>query len=63
MSSTDGVPTTRGPIDELPTFELDFGFDDPDDPEELTIFAPGERVTTRWISVDARHAVPIEAVA
>ena len=56
--------TARAAIDDLPTFELDYGFDDPNDPRELTIFAPdAESVTTSWLSIDARFAVPIEDVA
>ena len=58
-----GAETAHAAIDELPTFALDYGFDDPHDPRELTIFAPdAESVTTSWISIDAGHAVPIEDV-
>lgn len=58
------VEAVRGGIDELPTFELDYGIDDPDDPDEVTIFEPdAESVTTSWLSIDAGHAVSIEDVA
>ena len=59
-----GVEAVSGAIDDLPTFELDYGIDDPDEPGEVTIFAPeAEHVTTCWLSIDARHAVSIEDVA
>ena len=59
-----GVETVHGAIDDLPAFELDFGIDDPDDPGEVTIFAPdADTITTSWISIDAGYAVSIEDVA
>lgn len=62
MSGTGAA--VHGAIDELPTFELDCGFDDPDDPEEVTIFAPdSEAVTTNWLSIDIRYAVSLDDVA
>lgn len=64
MSSTPDVRGTRGAKDELPTFELEYGFDDPDDPEEVTIYDPGtETVRTSWLSIEAGHAVSIGDVA
>lgn len=48
----------------LPTFELDYGFDDPDAPTAVTVFAPdADDVSTAWLSMDAGHAVPLEDVA
>ena len=47
----------------FPTFELEYLFDDADDPAEVTVFSPdGEDVTTHWITIDIDAAVPIEAV-
>ena len=61
MSSTGRLQGARGSMDELPSFELDYGFDDPDEPTEVTIFAPdAELVTTTWLSMDANFAVSIE---
>jgi hypothetical protein len=61
MSGAEAVP---GALDDLPSFELDYGFDDPDHPTEVTIFAPdAESVTTSWLSIDAAHAVSIEDLA
>ena len=34
----------------LPTFELDFGFDDQDEPTSVTVYAPdADDVSTSWI--------------
>lgn len=64
MSSAGEVRGFRGEKDDPPAFELDYGFDDPDDPGEVTIYEPdAESVTTSWITVEARYAVPIEDVA
>lgn len=64
MSPAGEVRGFRGEKDELPAFELDYGFDDPDDPGEVTIYAPdAETVTTSWISIEARRAVSLEDVA
>ena len=61
MSTTEAV---RGGLDELPTFDLDFGFDDPDEPGEVTIFAPDSgAITTTWLSIDVRFAVSLDDVA
>lgn len=61
MSSTEEpVETTSS----LPVFDLDYGFDDPDDPKSVTVFAPdAEDVATTWLSIDARYAIPLEDVA
>lgn len=64
MSSTVDTQGSRGTKDELPTFELDYGIDGPDEPEEVTIYDPdAETVSTSWISIGAGHAVSIEDVA
>lgn len=48
---------------DLPSFDLDYRFDDEDDPVEVTVFPSdaGDR-TTEWLTVDATHAVPLEDV-
>ena len=61
MSSTE-EPVAA--ISSLPTFDLDYGFDDPDDPKWVTVFAPAaEDVATAWLTIDADHAVALEDVA
>lgn len=48
----------------LPTFDLDYGYDDPDDPTSVTVYAPNaDDVCTTWITIDVHHAVPLEDVA
>lgn len=48
---------------EYPTFALAYGVDDASCPSEVTVFEPdAEDVSTRWISVDAAHAIPLERV-
>lgn len=64
MSSVrDDPPSSAEPIEDVPEFELEYLYDDPVDPSELTIFAPTEdRLATEWITVDRSAAVPIEVV-
>ncbi|WP_276261123.1 hypothetical protein [Haloglomus litoreum] len=39
--------------------DLEYGTDDPDDPEELTIFAPeSSSLTTEWITIEYDEAIP-----
>lgn len=60
--SSAGEPVAA--LSSLPTFDLDYGFDDPGDPKSVTVFAPdAEDVATAWLSMDARYAVPLEDVA
>lgn len=47
-----------------PRFALCCLFDDRDDPRELTVFParPDAGLTTEWITIDADHAMPLDAV-
>lgn len=49
---------------ELPRFELRCHVDDVDDPTEVTAFADTRTVelATKWLSIDAAHAVDLEDV-
>lgn len=50
--------------EELPTFELECWFDDPERPREVTVFDPlSEDRTSTWISADVSHTVPLDRVA
>lgn len=62
IGQTDDAAGTE--LDELPQFELSFLFDDQDAPTEVTIFHPGadERAASRWITIDSRHAVPLDEI-
>lgn len=61
MSSTEEAVVDAAT---LPTFDLDYGLDDPDDPTAVTVFDPGaEDASTTWLTMDRRHAVPLEDVA
>ena len=64
MSTTN--PTKDSPVDkdDPPEFDLDYRFDDREDPGEVTVF-PGDEdgdVTTEWITVDAGDAVPVREI-
>lgn len=50
--------------DEPPEFELEYLYDDPDDPTEVTVFLDAEEadLSTHWITVDRSSAVPIEEI-
>lgn len=64
MSSSSDLQSTRGALEELPTFELGYGLDDPEDPSEVTVYAPeADALATSWITIDVGHAVPLEEVA
>lgn len=59
MSTTDVVDTAR-----LPSFELEYGFDDEIDPSTVTVYDPdAEDVSTTWLTIDAGHSVSLEDVA
>lgn len=51
-------------LQDLPEFELSFHFDDETDPQTVTIFQPGsdENAATRWITMDSKFTVPIDAI-
>lgn len=47
-----------------PEFELCCRVDDREDPAEVTVYpadADDEALVTTWLTVDAEHAVPLEA--
>lgn len=58
-SPSRSTPRARGILD----VDLEWLFDDPDDPSEVTVFTPrGERTATEWITVDAATAIPIDEI-
>jgi len=52
-----------GRIDSLPAFALGYSLDDLARPSEVTVFDERDwsMLDVRWITVDADHAVPLEA--
>lgn len=65
MSVTDrSRPSAELPLEELPEFRLTCLFDDEENPSEVTVFpaSNGPDLSTRWITVDAGSAVPLESV-
>lgn len=60
-TAEDAASTSATDLEAPPEFELECRFDDPADPSELTVFAPGERrVATEWLTVDRATAVPLD---
>jgi hypothetical protein len=58
-SPSGSTPRVREPLD----VDLEWLFDDPDDPSEITVFTPrGERTATEWITVDAATAVSVDEI-
>ena len=61
---TDMSTTERTPVADpaaAPTFELEYRYDDADDPEELTVFAPEpDRLATEWITVAEETGVDLD---
>ncbi len=48
-------------LDVPPSFGLEATYDDPEDPEAVTIHpAEPDHATTEWLTIDAGFAVPIE---
>jgi hypothetical protein len=64
MSATGHTTDAVSSLDDLPEFELSYHFDDETEPETVTIFQPGtdEQAATRWITIDYKFSVPIDAV-
>lgn len=66
MSAIEGSDAASEPtvLQEYPTFELCYLFDDAEDPREITVFATDTDgdPSTRWITVDTTDAVPLEDV-
>lgn len=66
MSAIEGSESSSGTttLDQYPTFELSYLYDDSENPEEVTVFAPDTAgdPSTRWITVDATDAIPLEEI-
>jgi len=64
MSAIDRRERPAAGLTRLPEFDLAFLYDDEDDPTEVTIFPAGfeEDLETNWITIDCRHAVPLDRV-
>ncbi len=56
--------TDTGSQSELPSFPLSYRFDDPHEPETVTVYDPfAAELATTWISVDATVAVSLDEIA
>lgn len=50
-------------LEDLPQFDLEYLFDDDENPTEVTIFADDpDTLSTRWITIDRDYAVDIDDV-
>jgi predicted RNA-binding protein with PUA-like domain len=50
--------------EDLPTFDLEYYYDDADDPGKVTVFDPeSDEMTTTWITVGVEDAVALDRVA
>jgi hypothetical protein len=50
--------------DGLPTFELDYRYDDPENPAEVTLYeAAAEERTTTWVTASVEDAISVDSVA
>ncbi|MFB6300281.1 MAG: hypothetical protein ABEH65_08490 [Halobacteriales archaeon] len=60
----DRIASQNGIVDDPPEFELEYLYDDPDDPAEVTIFLDADEadLSTHWITVDRSSAIPIEDI-
>lgn len=48
----------------LPSFDLDYGFDDEEEPATVTVYDPDpDRITASWITMDVQWAVSLDDVA
>lgn len=65
MSAADPDPVeSAARLDRLPVFALEYEFDDPLDPAEVTIFdASASDRTTHWITVGAEVAIDLDSIA
>jgi hypothetical protein len=64
MSAISPRRPPNGHAENLPTFELDYDLDTPDDPAEITIYSAREsELATHWISIDVDHAIDLRDVA
>lgn len=64
MSTVEDPAAESTALEAFPVFGLCGRFDDDLDPRILTVFPqhPEDDLTTEWISIDADHAVPLDAV-
>jgi hypothetical protein len=64
MSTTDPATDPSADRDDLPRFDLEYRFDDREDPEEVTVFPlrADADITTEWITVDATDALPVREI-
>jgi hypothetical protein len=64
MSTIDSKTDSPTDRDDPPTFDLDYRFDDREDPDEVTVFPAREDadVTTEWITVDTTDALPVREI-
>ena len=65
MSSTGHAPIRlEAAMEHLPAFNLDYGGEDPQEPEEITIYDPlAPDVTTRGLTANTTAAVDLADVA
>jgi len=62
MNATSATPSTAE-LRETPEFELEYLYDDPSSPSELTIFSPDtRRLATEWVTVDRSSAVRLDQI-
>lgn len=65
-SRPDDTPAVDADLAALPSFDLDYGFNDPADPSQLTLFddtATDCELMTRWLTLEPVDvAVSLEAV-
>jgi hypothetical protein len=64
MTIRDRIATAHSTDhDAWPTFELDYLYDDADDPTEVTVFVDAtDALATSWLTVGVETAVPLEEV-
>lgn len=58
----DDEQTPAPGLETLPTFELEYSYDDPEDPSQITVFPESIKydLSTNWITIDKDSAVSIE---
>ena len=60
----DAAPGPSVELEQLPSFELSYLFDDDDEPTEVTVFPASNEfdISTNWITAAAESAVPLDRV-
>lgn len=62
MDTANATPSIAR-LRETPEFELEWLYDDPSSPSELTIFSPeSRRLATEWVTVDRSAAVRLDRI-